>query len=199
MEPVVYIMLWERPLRPEERGYLAALLPEVRRARLERVPQDRWDQPLAAWGLLALSCRELFGWKRLPEIEVRQGGKPQFSGYPDRSFSLSHTRGAAACALWDRPIGVDVEGRRKVSRRLMERFGVKEEEDFVRRWVCREAAAKRLGVGGLAALLSPVEGEAECRLLTLEAGLYLGIATEGEARLEQLTWRDLMSRLADCF
>ena len=194
MKPVIYGLLWRRPPAAEGLRALAALLPPARRARL---PADRrrWDQPLAAWGLLALACREVWGLTALPPVEWEPGGRPRFSAAEDRWFSLSHTRGAAVCALWDRPVGVDVEAARKVSARLMDRLGAAGEEDFLRRWTCREAAAKRLGLGGAAPLLRPVEGEELCAAIPLGEGLAAALAAEGEPVLRLLSWEELTSRL----
>ena len=195
MKPVIYGLLWERALTAAERETLANLLPFHRRARL---PEDRrrWDQPLAAWGLLALACREVWGLTELPPVEWEPGGRPRFAAAENRWFSLSHTRGAAVCALWDRPVGVDVEAGRKVSSRLQERLGARGEEDFLRRWTCREAAAKRLGLGGSAALLQPVEGEEDCIFLPLEKRFAAALAAEGEPVLRLFSWEDLLGCLA---
>ena len=88
------------------------------------------------------------GWRDLPRIEVDELGKPFFPDHPDTHFSLSHTAGAAAAALADMPVGVDIERVRPVSVRAMERIaGVRTEAAFFRSWVRREARVKRTGSG----------------------------------------------------
>ena len=195
MEPAVYTVEWDRPLTEGERRALAALLPPEGRRRAAAMRRERGDQSLAAWGLLALGCREVWGLASLPEPAAEPGGRPWFPDRPDRCFSLSHTAGLAACALWDRPIGVDVERRRKVSEGLAARLGARDGEDFLRRWVRREAAAKRRGLGGAAVLLEPVPGEADCRLFPLGGGALLALAAEGTPRLESLDWAAFLGRL----
>jgi len=127
---------------------------------------------------------------------VEEGGKPWFPSNPDICFSLSHTRGAAACALWNRPVGVDVEHRRPVSRRLLEQLGAADEEDFLRRWVCREAAAKRLGLGSVGALRRSVSGEERCSLFSPGKGLLAAVSAEGAVRWESLGPAELLARLS---
>ena len=62
--------------------------------------------------------------------------------------SSSHTAGAAAVAVADTPVGVDIEHIRPVSVRTMERIaGVRTQEAFFRCWVRREARVKRTGAG----------------------------------------------------
>ena len=194
MKPVVYTVVWDRELTGEERRRLMALLPAERRDRLPRNRLERWDQPLAAWGLLALGCREQWGTFPMPETALQAGGKPWFPAHPNRCFSLSHTEGAAACALWNRPIGVDVERERKVSDALRRRMNCGE-EDFLRRWVCREAALKRNGRGGVAALLEPAEGEERCRLMKVAEEMLLALAAEEEPCWVSLRWDTFWTRL----
>ena len=66
-----------------------------------------------AYELLALAVREVFSLDTLPEIAREEGGKPFFPGAPRICFNLSHSHGAAVCALHDRPSGVDVEKLRR--------------------------------------------------------------------------------------
>lgn len=96
----------------------------------------------------AVALWEQRGWRDLPRIEVDELGKPFFPDHPDTHFSLSHTAGAAAAALADTPVGVDIERVRTVSVRAMERIaGVRTEAAFFRSWVRREARVKRTGSG----------------------------------------------------
>ena len=80
----------------------------------------------------------------LPRMERAPGGKPFFPDLPQVRFSLSHSHGAAVCAVHDREVGVDVELLRPAPRRLG--AGMTDEE-FFRLWTAREATAKRAGRG----------------------------------------------------
>ena len=127
---------------------MMALLPDARRERLEKLPKEKHQEVLCAYLLLRMALWEQRGWRDLPRIEVDELGKPFFPDHPDTHFSLSHTAGAAAAALADTPVGVDIERVRTVSVRAMERIaGVRTEAAFFRSWVRREARVKRTGSG----------------------------------------------------
>ena len=72
----------------------------------------------AARALLALALRRELGIDPLPRMERAPGGKPFFPDLPQVRFSLSHSHGAAVCAVHDREVGVDVELLRPAPRRL---------------------------------------------------------------------------------
>lgn len=91
-------------------------------------------------------------------FELNAHGKPSVAGYPDMQFSISHCRNAIAVAVWDRPVGIDVESFRKVSDSLMHRTMNKLEmeqiamsEDprmaFAALWTKKEAVFKLQGTG----------------------------------------------------
>ena len=93
-------------------------------------------------GNLALACQNG------QAASTEASGKPYFPAYPEVHFSLSHTAGAAAVAVADTPVGVDIEHIRPVSVCTMERIaGVRTQEAFFRCWVRREARVKRTGAG----------------------------------------------------
>ena len=144
----VWLARMERPLTEQEYGDMMAILPDARRERLEKLPKEKHQEVLCAYLLLRMALWEQRGWRDLPRIEVDELGKPFFPDYPDTHFSLSHTAGAAAAALADMPVGVDIERVRPVSVRAMERIaGVRTEAAFFRSWVRREARVKRTGSG----------------------------------------------------
>ena len=61
-----------------------------------------------AYRLLALVTERVFGLTALPELAREGGGKPFFPARPDICFNLSHSRGAAVCAMHERPVGIDM-------------------------------------------------------------------------------------------
>ena len=136
----VWLARMERPLTEQEYGDMMALLPDARRERLEKLPKEKHQEVLCAYLLLRMALWEQRSWRDLPRIGVDELGKPFFPDHPDTHFSLSHTAGAAAAALADTPVGVDIERVRPVSVRAMERIaGVRTEAAFFRSWVRREA------------------------------------------------------------
>ena len=130
-----------------------------------------------AYRLLSLALeRELH--LSLPEIAREPGGKPWFPSRPDICFNLSHSHGAAVCALHDKPVGVDIEKLRPAPRRLA---GGMEDEAFFRLWTAKEATVKRRGEG-LSALLRTFEPAPRCRCLEgLLEGYIITVCPSEEA------------------
>ena len=111
--------------------------------------------------LLALALEQEFHLSPPPETAKEPGGKPFFPSRPDICFNISHSHGAAVCALHDKPVGVDIEKLRPAPRRLA---GGMEDEAFFRLWTAKEATIKRRGEG-IGALLLPLEPDPRCRCL----------------------------------
>lgn len=114
-----------------------------------------------AYRLLSLALERELRVSPLPEIARAPGGKPYFPGRPDICFNLSHSHGAAVCALHDKPVGVDIEKLRPAPRRLADGM---DDEAFFRLWTAKEATIKRRGEG-IGALLRPLEPDPRCRCL----------------------------------
>lgn len=94
--------------------------------------------------LLETALRRELGLETVPPIARGARGKPWFPDLPDLHFNLSHSHGAAVCALHHLPVGVDVEKVRSAPKRLAAGL---EDEAFFRLWTAREAAVKRAGLG----------------------------------------------------
>lgn len=97
-----------------------------------------------AYRLLEAALEREYGLHQMPEIARAEGSKPYFPHFPHIHFNLSHSHGAAVCALSGGPVGVDVELLRTPPRRLSEGMDA---EEFFRLWTAKEATAKLLGLG----------------------------------------------------
>ena len=134
----------------------------------------------AARALLALALRRELGIAPLPRMERAPGGKPFFPDLPQVRFSLSHSHGAAVCAVHDREVGVDVELLRPAPRRLG--AGMTDEE-FFRLWTAREATVKRRGQG-VAALMRGEAPDPLCRCFgDLLPGWMVAVCPSKDARV----------------
>lgn len=93
-------------------------------------------------------------------IETTLRGKPFFVFNKDLHFSISHTKEYIAIIISDRPIGIDIETRRKYNKLVVDRFFHPKEielldrvEDsykevlFTKIWTLKEAYVKCLGTG----------------------------------------------------
>lgn len=112
-----------------------------------------------AYVLLKQALVDVYGLAELPAVARCPGGKPWFPQYPQIHFNLSHTAGAAVCALHDQAVGVDVERLRPPPVHLARGMAA---EPFFREWTAREAAVKRRG-GSALALRGPFPPEPLCR------------------------------------
>lgn len=72
---------------------------------------------------------------------AEEGGKPYFEGDPIY-FSLSHSGKYAVCAISDSPIGVDIEEKKELPKRIKGRFA-----NDVFEWTKKEAKGKLTGKG----------------------------------------------------
>jgi phosphopantetheinyl transferase len=78
-------------------------------------------------------------------------------------FNISHSANYVVCAIADSPVGIDIEGGRKVNNAVAKRYFTEEEiesihsdEDFFKIWTFKEALGKCTGEG-----LLPVIGKSE--------------------------------------
>lgn len=77
-----------------------------------------------------------------------ENGKPYLLNNP-LYFNLSHTKDAFAIAFSDREVGIDIEGERKISERLKDKYFTKreKEENEISVWTKKEAIIKLIGTG----------------------------------------------------
>jgi hypothetical protein len=78
-------------------------------------------------------------------------------------FNISHSANYVACVIADSPVGIDIEGGRKVNSAVAKRYfseeeiaGIHSDEDFFKIWTFKEALGKYTGEG-----LLPVIGKSE--------------------------------------
>ena len=122
---------------------------------------QREEERETAYRLLAFMLEREYGLKSFPRLVRAPGGKPFLPSRPDLQFNLSHSRGAAVCAVHNESLGVDVERLRPAPRRLAKGL---DDEAFFRLWTAKEATIKRQGLG-IAALLEPLEPDPLCQCL----------------------------------
>ena len=109
--------------------------------------------------LLLLSMLE--SWRGLPELPLPlladEKGKPYLPG-ESLFFSLSHSGEYAACALSDKPVGLDLQMRRPLREQVLTRcFSPAEQrfvrssprpdDDFTELWTAKESYLKATGEG----------------------------------------------------
>lgn len=149
--------------------------------------------------LLAWAARAVWG-VSLPEIAVRENGKPYFPAYPDLHFSISHTKTAVLAALSAYPVGADVELRRTVrpaTERLLRETPCGDLELF-ELWTLRESYYKLTGRGDLRTIpfsrengvLLPPEAGVLCRVYDDVPGCAAAVCSREEPPPERLQFVD---------
>ena len=134
-------------------------LSEQRRQQALRFRYELGQRSCAlAYLLLKRALREEYGITENPVFEYGEHGKPTIVGHPEIFFNLSHCREAVACAVSDKPVGIDVESVRSFKESLV-RYTMNDEEveqimtaprpevAFIRLWTMKEARLKLTGEG----------------------------------------------------
>ncbi len=92
---------------------LKELLPCLPQWRLQKALSYRQDidRFLCAKSFLMLEdmLQENFGLTGCPEFSEESNGKPFLQDYSDVFFNISHCHRGIACAVMDRPVGIDIE------------------------------------------------------------------------------------------
>jgi 4'-phosphopantetheinyl transferase len=121
---------------------------------LEKISHFEARQECLSLGLLYAYALEQGGIDRDEPVHILPAGKPVFSARPEVWFSLSHGGGWVACAVSNRPVGVDVQPVRAVKLSLARRFHPQErawlegqspeeqQQAFFRLWTRKEAWVK---------------------------------------------------------
>ena len=142
---VRYIQITQ--VSPQRLALWRSWLSPQRRKRAERMPDDR--ETVCGEGLArellaaALHCPP----EEAP-LRYDAQGKPMTDGL---YLSISHSRGLAACAVADRPVGLDVELVRPAPRRVWEHLSPEErvyaadDAAFFRLWTVNAALLHRRG------------------------------------------------------
>ena len=137
---------------------LLELSPERREQALRYRHELGRRQCALAYLLLKRALHEGYGITGNPRFNYGEHGKPLLADYPDIHFSLSHCREAVACAVSDRPVGIDVESIGRYREQLAaytmsedERAAIaaaaSPEVAFTRLWTMKEALLKCSGQG----------------------------------------------------
>jgi len=140
-----------------------SFLSAERREKVQRLRyQSGKKESVAAYLLLRMALNEVYGIDRIVEFDYLDMGKPLLKDFPQIHFSLSHTKGVAACAVSDFEVGVDVQVIRPVTDKAANRvlteaeyaeFKIAQNPDefFCEIWAIKESCMKKSGQGMAAA------------------------------------------------
>lgn len=160
------------------------LLPAWRREVVLRYTHELGRrQSLLAYQLLCQGLRNDFGIEGMPRFAYGEHGKPSLPDYPHIHFNISHCKGAVACAISERPVGVDIETFRPIRESIV-RYAMNEteaqrilqatrpERAFAILWTQKEALVKLTGEGLNRELPTLLKGNTH-RLSTLITPQYV--------------------------
>jgi len=140
-----------------------SLLSVERREKVRRIRfQNGKKESTVAYLLLRIALNEVYGIDKIVEFDYLDMGKPILRDFPQIYFSLSHTKGVAACVVSDFEVGVDVQIIRPVTDKAANRVLTEVEytefkaaknpdEFFCKIWAVKESCMKKTGQGMAAA------------------------------------------------
>lgn len=107
------IQIFDIPNEFDAAVELEELLPRLPQWRLLKMLSYRQDidRFLCAKSFVMLEdmLRESFGLDKCPEFSYESHGKPYLRDCPGIFFNISHCRRGIACAVMDKPVGIDIE------------------------------------------------------------------------------------------
>ena len=131
---------------------------------------------------------------KTPSFLYNEHGAPYLQDGP--CFSISHCKQGIAVAVSDLPIGIDIEGLRRVDEALVRKTMNMEEQaqiamsqnpevEFIRLWTRKEAYVKMLGTGIISdmhGILSDVSSVQWHEIADLDRGYICTICTKNEQK-----------------
>lgn len=204
---MIYVMDGLPRITSEQLALGMALVPPYRREYAERYrfEADR-IQSIFAFLLLQYALREEYAIREAPQLDYN-GGKPVIANFPHVQCNLSHCKLAVACALSDRPVGVDVQdwSPRHLSivtrvctqqeRAFLER-SPNQEAEFAKLWTRKESYGKYTGKGILYSmneqpLLTQAPDGTIMETVTFD-GYALSYCAEEALKIQRVTLADLL-------
>lgn len=159
MNPVVCLVKVRTPLDDRTVNFLIPFSPPEKQHRILRQRIKRTADSMVVGGALV---RHML-WEQfsiLPDIKIGYGkfGKPYLPDYSYVHFNISHSGQYVACAVCDRPVGIDIQvigpyypdvARRVYSPGELEqiRNSADPASEFTKLWTKKEAYLKMLGCG----------------------------------------------------
>lgn len=171
---MIYLLLFDTksPISEPMFNYLLQFSPPEKQAHILRQRVKQNADTMAVGGALARHMIYQAFHIPLDQQVIAYGphGKPSLRDFPNAHFNISHSGPYVACAVSDKPVGVDIEQIRPVELCAIQRVCTKEEQRaifeylptgdeftvvtdrhtlarFFEIWTGKEAEVKRTGVG----------------------------------------------------
>lgn len=160
MTPEIYLVKVNSPI---DENTFQCLLKFVRSEKQERILKQKIkqnaDNMLVGEILTKVVIKKTFDLDiSQQEFVYTECGKPYLPDYPDVHFNISHSGEYVACAVSDKPIGVDIQKIGKYNSDVANRVcnenelkqiknGSDKASEFTRLWTQKEAVLKMYGTG----------------------------------------------------
>lgn len=159
MKPEIYVLKAE-DLKPEQFDLFFKYSQEEHRQKIKNCMIEKKRNIEAMSQIFAKICvKKTFNIAiREQKISYGEFKKPYLFGHSDIHFNISHSEGLLVCAVYDKPIGVDVERVRSYPENLIKKVCSESELEFIlksgninyefcRLWTGKEACLKLQGRG----------------------------------------------------
>lgn len=163
MDPEIFAVELKSDIAESVFDYLFRFADKNKQERINRMKMkpDK-DLTLAGDILAKAAIKKVFG---IPIADIKFGyeesGKPYAAGLPDVHFNISHSGSIAICAVYDKPVGIDIQkmknsdfnslAKRVFTEKEQELFSRSAQdsrkEQFFRIWTAKESYIKYLGTG----------------------------------------------------
>lgn len=180
MNPVIYLVNNRIPIDSSSFRYLLQFVPLEKQKRIlrQRIKQNADNMLIGA----VLAKHMIFKVFHIPisEHHIQYGpyGKPFLQSYPNVHFNISHSGQYVVCAVYDSPIGIDIQTitpyRADIAKRVCTSSEVVQinncddpHTEFTKIWTQKEAYLKMLGYG-LSGKIFAVQVSQLSKLQTLE-------------------------------
>lgn len=177
-EPLIYAC---RADLPDDEALINKLLSAVRSEKragiLNQKNREHANEMLVGEMLMLYALKDSFSISpKNVEIALGEHGKPYLKNFDKAYFNISHSGGAAVCAVYDGEVGVDIQkiskfnpslAKKMCSAKELEQLGKSERRDyeFSRLWSVKEAYHKLCGTG---ILYPDFAKEYDCRFKSFE-------------------------------
>ena len=160
MTPGIYLVKVDSPIDENTFQYMLKFVQSEKQERIlkQKIKQNA-DNMLVSEILAKVVIKKIFGIDiAKQEFNYTEYGKPYLPDYPDVHFNISHSGEYVACAVSDKPIGIDIqkisEYNSDVAKRVCngnELAQIEKSSDkayeFTKLWTQKEAVLKMYGTG----------------------------------------------------
>ena len=163
MKPEIFAVALKDNIEDDTFNYLFRFVEKDKQARVNRLKFKKDKDLIVVGDILAKTAiRKVLGVAVADmRFGVREFGKPYLANHENAHFNISHSGDIVVCAVYDKPVGVDIQkmndvnfdsiANRVFTKNEQERYlsapQEKQREQFYKIWTAKESYIKFLGTG----------------------------------------------------